>query len=181
VAHRHSIIWCCNDIVAAANEPKGEWGMAKLEWGFANRSGSDRSDRRYPSDVTDAEWGLIEHIIPPAKRGGNKRTIDTRRVVDGLLYVLSSGCQWTSVPQDLPPRTTLNDYFRRWCHDGTLVRIHQALSGIHHVPDQRSADPIRSKMATPDLRVCQGWTMPGAGSPATMRDTNPGQRNSASW
>ncbi len=65
-------------------------------------------------------------LIPPAKRGGNKRTVDVREVVNGLMFILSTGCQWASLPKDLPPRSTVNDYFCRWSHDRTLDRIHHA-------------------------------------------------------
>jgi transposase len=66
-------------------------------------------------------------LIPPAKRGGNKRTVNERDIVDGVMYILSTGCQWAALPKDLPPRSTVNDYFRRWDWDGTLERIHHAL------------------------------------------------------
>ena len=71
--------------------------------------------------------GAIGPLIPPAKRGGNKRTVDVREVVNGVMYILSTGCQWAALPKDLPPRSTVNDYFRRWDADGTLDRIHHAL------------------------------------------------------
>ena len=71
----------------------------------------DRGGLRYPSDLTDAEWAHVEPLIPPARRGGNKRTVNLREVVNGLMYVLSTGCQWRAIPKDLPPRSTLNDYF----------------------------------------------------------------------
>jgi putative transposase len=63
-------------------------------WTNENRSLYDRSKLRYPSDLTDAEWAFVEPAIPPAKSGGGKRTIDMREVVNGLMYVLSTGCQW---------------------------------------------------------------------------------------
>jgi transposase len=53
--------------------------------------------------------------------------VDVREVVNGVMYVLSTGCQWAALPKDLPPRSTVNDYFRRWDEDGTLARIHHAL------------------------------------------------------
>ena len=59
--------------------------------------------------------------------GGNKRTVDVREVVNGLMYVLSTGCQWRAIPKDLPPRSTVYDYFDLWAWDGTLDRIHHAL------------------------------------------------------
>ena len=71
--------------------------------------------------------GLVEPLIPPAKRGGRRREVDVREVVNGLLYVLSTRCQWRAVPKDLPPKSTLFSYFDLWNWDGTLGRIHQEL------------------------------------------------------
>ncbi len=98
-------------------------------WTNENRGRYDRSRLRYPSDpafagqaLTDEEWSLIQPLIPPAKWGGNKRTVDVRAVVNGLMYVLSTGCQWRALPKDLPPRSTVNRYFLRWDYLGTLDR-----------------------------------------------------------
>ena len=96
-------------------------------WTNENRGRYDRSKLRYPSDLTDEEWALARPEIPRAKRGGNKRTVDVREVMNGLMYVLSTGCQWRAIPKDLPPRSTVNFYFCRWQHDGTLDRLHHAL------------------------------------------------------
>ena len=96
-------------------------------WTVENRRRYDRSKLRYPSDLTDAEWSLISPLIPRAKRGGNKRTVNVREVVNGLMYVLGTGCQWAAIPKDLPPRSTVNFYFKRWEHDRTLDRLHHAL------------------------------------------------------
>lgn len=96
-------------------------------WTKANRGKYNRDGLRYPSDLTDAEWALVEPLIPPAKRGGRRREVDVREVVNGLLYVLSTGCQWRAVPKDLPPKSTLFSYFDLWNWDGTLGRIHEEL------------------------------------------------------
>jgi transposase len=96
-------------------------------WTQDNRGRYDRSKLRYPSDLTDDEWALVKPLIPPAKRGGNKRHVDVREIVDGLMYILSTGCQWRALPKDLPPRSTVHDYFDLWSWDGTLDRIHHAL------------------------------------------------------
>ena len=85
---------------------------------------------RYPSDLTDDEWARVAPLIPPAKRGGNKRHVDVREVMNGIMYVLSTGCQWRAIPKDLPPRSTLFDYLDLWSYDGTLDRIHHALYQI---------------------------------------------------
>jgi len=107
-------------------------------WTNENRARYDRSRLRYPSDLTDNEWALISALIPPAKRGGNKRSVDERQIVNGLMFILSTGCQWASLPKDLPPRSTVNDYFRRWDYDGTLDRIQHAL----YVSPNYSAAPL---------------------------------------
>ena len=96
-------------------------------WTRNNRPRYNRDHLRYPSDVTDEEWAHIEPHIPPAKSGGNRRRVVMREIVNGIMYVLSTGCQWAALPKDLPPRSTVNDYFRRWDEDGTLARIHQSL------------------------------------------------------
>jgi transposase len=66
-------------------------------------------------------------LIPPAKRGSNKRRVDIRDIVNGLLYVLSTGCQWRSIPKDFGKKSTIYDYFQRWVDDRTLDRLHDAL------------------------------------------------------
>ena len=96
-------------------------------WTAESRARYDRSQLRYPSDLTDGEWALARPEIPRARRGGNKRTVDVREVLNGLMYVLSTGCQWRAILKDLPPRSTVNFYFCRWQHDGTLDRLHHAL------------------------------------------------------
>jgi len=89
-------------------------------WTNENRARYDRSKLRYPSDLTDAEWGFIRPLIPPAKRGGGKRTVNIREVINGLMYVLSTGCQWRAIPKDFPPKSTVYGYFDLWTYDGTL-------------------------------------------------------------
>src|SRR3954452_11119245 len=74
-------------------------------WTAKNRGRYDRSALRYPSDLTDDEWALVEPLIPPARRGGNKRHVDEREVMNGIMYILSTGCQWRGGPKDLPPRS----------------------------------------------------------------------------
>src|SRR5450631_122370 len=96
-------------------------------WTSENRPKYNRDKLRYPSDLTDDEWSHVEPLIPPAKRGGRKRSVEPREIVNGLMYVLSTGCQWRYVPKDLPPKSTLFGYFDLWNWDGTLDRIHHAL------------------------------------------------------
>src|SRR3712207_61721 len=106
-----------------------------------NRPKYDRSKLRYPSDLTDEEWAIIAPRIPPAKRGGNRRAIDGRAVVDGVMHILSTGCRWAALPKDLPPRSTVNDHPRRWDADRTPDRIHRALYALCRELAGREASP----------------------------------------
>src|SRR5881392_4177617 len=81
---------------------------------------------KYPSDVTDAQWRLIEGLIP-VYPGGRPRKTDLRDVVDAIFYVLRTGCQWRYLPKDFPPRSTVWRYFDEWRHNGTLEKIHDRL------------------------------------------------------
>lgn len=112
-------------------------------WTIQNRARYNRDWLRYPSDVTDEEWAEIAQLIPPARRGGRKRTVNIREVFNGLMYVLSAGCQWRALPKEFPPRSTVFDYFGLWQADGTLRRIHSAL----YVKCREQQDRARSPTA----------------------------------
>src|SRR6266581_447932 len=75
-------------------------------WTPEHRRAANRSGLRYPSDLTDSEWAIVEPLIPPAKHGGRKRSIDVREALNGIFYVLCTGCQWQALPKDLPPKST---------------------------------------------------------------------------
>ena len=84
-------------------------------------------ERRYDSDLTDEQWELVAPLIPPAKRGGRPRTADMRAVMNAIFYLVRTGCQWRYLPHDLPPKGTVNEYYRRFLRDGTWTKIHDAL------------------------------------------------------
>ena len=81
----------------------------------------------YPSDLTDAQWALIEPNLPLEPDFGRPRKTDMRDVVDAILYILRTGCQWRYLPIDFPPKSTVWRYFDAWRKDGTLDRVHDAL------------------------------------------------------
>jgi transposase len=110
-------------------------------WTTQNRSRYDRSQLRYPSDLTDDEWAHVAPLIPPAKPGGNKRSVDVREVMNGIMYILSTGCQWRALPKDLPPKSTVHDYLILWSCDGTLDRIHHTLYVECREQAEREASP----------------------------------------
>ncbi len=140
-------------------------------WTVENRARYDRSGLRYPSDLTDDEWALVEPLIPPAKRRGNKRTVVMHEVVNGLMYVLGTGCQWRAIPKDLAPRSTVYGYFARW--DGTLARVHHAL----YVRCREQA----GREASPTACIIDSQSVKGAekGGPASTRRATTQARRSA--
>ena len=151
-------------------------------WTVENRSRYDRSKLRYPTDLTDAEWTLVEPLIPPAKRGGNKRTVDMREVVNGLMYILGTGCQWAAIPKDLAPRSTVHDYFARWNWDGTLGRLHHALYvQCRELGVSRSESAWAGREANPTVGIIDSQSVKSAekGGARTRMVTTPGRRSRA--
>ncbi len=110
-------------------------------WTAENRPRYNRDKLRYPSDLTDEEWAHIEPLIPPGKPGGGKRRVNIREVVNAVMYLLSTGCQWRALPKDLPPKSTVHDYFSLWNWDGTLDRLHHALYLKCREKAEREASP----------------------------------------
>jgi transposase len=137
-------------------------------WTTQNRRRYDRSRLRYPSDLTDDEWAHVAPLIPPARRGGNKRHVDVREVMSGIMYVLSTGCQWRAIPKDLPPRSTLFDYLDLWSYDGTLDRIHHALYVECREQGDREASPTAAIIDSQSVKSAK------KGGPASIRMANAG-------
>ena len=132
-------------------------------WTVENRRRYDRSKLRYPSDLSDAEWKLIEPMIPAGKSGGGKRTVIMREVVNGLMYVLSTGCQWRAMPKDLPPKSTVHDYFDLWTWDGTLDRMHGALYEQCRERSDREASPTAAIIDSQSVKSAE------KGGPGSIR------------
>lgn len=110
-------------------------------WSTEDRERYDRSGLRYPSDLTDAKWALVEGHIPPAKRGRRKRKVDVREVLQGVLCILETDCQWRYLPKGFPPRSAVWDYFDMWSYDGMLDRIHDALYVAMRETEGREVSP----------------------------------------
>ena len=81
----------------------------------------------YSTDLTDAAWALILPLLPPARTGGRRRTTDLRAVLDAILYLLRTGCQWRLLPRDFPAWGTVYHYFRSWKYTGVWTSVHRAI------------------------------------------------------
>jgi len=92
-----------------------------------DQTATSANRKPYDSDLTDAQWSMLEPMLPPPSRRGRPRKTDLREVVNALAYALRSGCSWRELPHDLPPWQTVYTYFRTWKTDGTLKRIHDAI------------------------------------------------------
>ena len=95
----------------------------------------------YPSDLTDEQWVVLEPLVPPAKHGGRPREVEMREIVNTIMYLSRTGCQWDMLPHDLLPKSTVYDYFRQWRDDGTWQRIVDALRSLLRIREGREATP----------------------------------------
>lgn len=124
-------------------------------WKPEHRAAADRRGLRYPSDLGAAEWALVEPLIPPARRGGRHREVNVREVLNGIFYVLATGCQWAALPKDLPPKSTVHHYFMLWDWDGTLERIHHTLYVAVREAEGREASPTAAIIDSQSAKAAQ--------------------------
>lgn len=112
-----------------------------MPWTKITRPNYVREGLRYTSDQMDAEWELIEPLLPAPSRIGRPRTTDLRLVVDACLYIVTTGCQWRQLPKDFPPYSTVQGYFYAWSDSGLLAAISQTLAEASRVMMGRAAKP----------------------------------------
>lgn len=98
-----------------------------MSWTETTRRQYRREGLRYASDLTDPEWDILVRFMPERSDLGRPRVVDLRAVMDAILYILATGCQWRALPKEFPPRSTVQGYFYRWRNDGTWRWINHAL------------------------------------------------------
>jgi putative transposase len=98
-----------------------------MAWTETTRAQYRRDRLRFASDTTDAEWAVLAPLMPAAAGTGRPRTSDLRAIVDAILYIAATGCQWRALGRDFPPRSTVQGYFYRWRNDGTWHHINRRL------------------------------------------------------
>jgi transposase len=110
---------------------------------------------QYSSDLTDAEWRLLEPLLPPERPGGRHRAYPMREVINAIQYVMRGGCAWRLVPHDLPHWRTAYEYFRVWQKDGTWVRIHDHLHERLRQEMGREAQPSAAVIDSQSVKTTE--------------------------
>jgi len=126
-----------------------------MPWTETTRRDYERSARRYASDTTDEEWALIAPFMPARKHTGRPRTTELRDVVDGLLYMAATGCQWAMIPNDFPPRSTVQRYFYDWRDSGLLATINHHLVAAARELEGREASPTAGVIDSQSVKTTE--------------------------
>ncbi|EIV92883.1 transposase [Frankia sp. QA3] len=133
--------------------------VAWAEFSVFGLSGLDgevmpRSDP-YPSDLSDAEWVLVEPLLPPVSKDGRKEAHPRREIVNAILYVTHTGCTWRSLPRDLPPWETVYGFFARWHDKGVIARVHDALRDLSRELEGRDRQPTAGVIDSQSVKGAQ--------------------------
>src|ERR1700746_2579950 len=124
-------------------------------WTEITRRKYEREGQRYASDLTDAEWALIERHMPAVKRLGRPRETELRSVLDAILYIARTGCQWRMLPKDFPPFTTVQGYFYHGRDAGVSEKINFELLRQAREAAGREASPSAGVIDTQSVKTTE--------------------------
>lgn len=109
----------------------------------------------YPTDLTDAQWRLVEPHLPPEMSGCRPLKYARREVVNAILYLTRNGCTWRGLPHDLPPYRAVYHYFRAWRDDGTWGRLHDALRSKARRAARRKPKPSAAVLDSQTVKTTE--------------------------
>src|SRR5689334_22104510 len=115
-----------------------------------------KTNQLYPTDLTDRQWDGIKDLIPPAKPGGRPRSLQMRAVINAILYLVVSGCQWRMLPREYPAWQSVYTYFQQWRDDGTWQRIHDTLRAQVRERAGRHKHPTAGALDSQSVKTSQG-------------------------
>ena len=123
-----------------------------MAWTELTRAQHNRKTERYPSDLTEAEWAVVQPLLPGPNRLGRPRRVDLRRVWNAIQYIAASGCAWSLLPREFPPISTVRYYFYRWRDSGLFAEINRALVARARQTAGRDAQPTAGVI---DSETCE--------------------------
>jgi transposase len=126
-----------------------------MAWTEITRRKYRRDGLRYASDLMDAEWALIEPRLPPASPLGRPRETDLRSVLNAILYMASTGCQWRQLPKEFPPYSTVQSYFYAWSREGVLASINHELVMAAREMAGREASPTAGVIDSQSVKTTE--------------------------
>ena len=132
-----------------------------MAWTELTRRQHARTGTRYASDLTDAEWLVLEPFLPPRKATGRPRTTSLRDVLDAILYIATTGCQWRMLPNDFPPVSTVRGYFYAWRNDGLLSEINRKLVKAARLAEGRKAQPTAGVIDSQSVKTTESGGVSG--------------------
>jgi putative transposase len=130
----------------------------------------------YPTDLSDREWALIQHLVPAAKPGGRPEPYPKREILDAIFYILRGGCAWRLLPHDFPPWQIVYQYFWRWRNDGTWQRMHDLRRGDVRVAAGKRRQPSAESLDSQSVKTAEQ-----GGSGAMTRANRSRAASGISW
>ena len=132
-----------------------------MAWTELTRAHHRRETKRYPSDLTDAEWTIVRPLLPGRNRLGRPREVKLRRVWNAIQYIAASGCAWSLLPKDFPPVSTVRYYFYRWRDDGLLAEINRHLVAAARLTAGRDVQPTAGVIDSQSVKSSENTSLSG--------------------